>query len=43
MAWSPGVDTNYDVTRYTFANAGVHTLEWRDGVQRSNTLCIEVE
>lgn len=40
---SPGVDTNYDVTRYTFANAGVHTLEWRDGVQRSNTLCIEVE
>jgi len=39
---SPGVDTNFDVTRYTFTRPGVHTLTWRDGPHVSNALCIEV-
>ncbi len=39
---SPAVDYNYDITVYTFAEPGTHTLQWRIGTLQSNTLLIVV-
>lgn len=39
---SPGVDTNYEITSYTFHEPGVHRIQWRAGEQMSNVLCVEV-
>ena len=39
---SPGVDYNYDITSYTFDSPGRHTVQWRMGELRSNTLELEV-
>ena len=38
----PGVDYNYDVTTYTLAKPGTHTICWRLGALESNTLEISV-
>ena len=34
----PGVDANYEVTRYRFDEPGVHTIQWRIGNAVSNAL-----
>lgn len=34
----PGVDTNYEVMEYAFISPGEHTVQWRPGGNRSNTL-----
>ena len=39
---SPAVDYNYEITRYTFAEPGQHTIYWQMGELRSNTLEIDV-
>ena len=39
----PGIDTNYDVTEYSFGVAGTHTVQWRLGGKASNTLRFTVE
>jgi hypothetical protein len=39
---SPGVDYNYDITSYTFDTPGRHTIQWRMGELRSNTLDLKV-
>ena len=39
----PAVDTNYDVTSYTFDTPGVHEIQWRVGGLVSNSLRVEVE
>jgi hypothetical protein len=39
---SPGVDYNYDITTYTFDAPGRHTIQWRMGDLRSNTLELEI-
>jgi hypothetical protein len=36
------VDYNYDITTYTFDESGRHTIQWRLGDLRSNTLELEV-
>ncbi|MEE6289023.1 hypothetical protein V2J52_15325 [Georgenia sp. MJ173] len=38
----PGVDANYEITQYTFDEAGQHSVQWRPGGHRSNTLQITV-
>jgi hypothetical protein len=38
----PAVDYNYDITTYTFSQLGTHTIQWRPGELRSNSLKIEV-
>ncbi|MFO0749513.1 MAG: hypothetical protein U1F43_28160 [Myxococcota bacterium] len=38
----PGIDTNFDITEYRFDTPGRHTIEWRLGRWRSNTLVITV-
>jgi hypothetical protein len=39
---APAVDYNWDITEYTFAAAGSHTIEWKLGPLISNHLTIEV-
>lgn len=39
---APAVDYNWDITEYTFASAGSHTIEWKLGALVSNQLTIEV-
>ncbi len=39
---SPGVDYNYDITTYAFDEPGRHTIQWRMGDLRSNTLELDV-
>lgn len=39
---SPGVDGNYEITSYSFADPGPHEIEWRLDGLRSNVLVIEV-
>ncbi len=39
---SPGVDYNYDITTYSFATPGRHTIHWQMGGLRSNTLELDV-
>jgi len=39
---SPDVDYNYDITTYRFAEPGHHTIQWRLGALRSNTLELEI-
>lgn len=38
----PGIDTNYEITRYTFDAPGIHTIVWRLGELASNTRRIEI-
>ena len=38
----PGLDANYEITRYWFDQPGTHTIWWRLGELRSNVLRIEV-
>jgi hypothetical protein len=42
MVSSPVVDFNYEITVYTFSTPGQHTIQWRIGPLRSNTLTLEV-
>ncbi|GAA3010552.1 hypothetical protein [Actinokineospora diospyrosa] len=39
---SPGVDTNYEVTTYTFTTPGTHTIQWRLGPLTSNLLTLKI-
>jgi hypothetical protein len=39
---SPGVDYNYDITTYSFATPGSHTVHWQMDGLRSNTLELEI-
>jgi len=39
---SPGLDTNFEVTVYSFDAPGVHEIVWEVGELRSNTLTIDV-
>jgi len=39
---APAVDYNWDITEYTFAAAGSHTIEWKLGPLVSNHLTLEV-
>lgn len=39
---APAVDYNWDITEYTFASAGSHTIQWKLGALASNQLTIEV-
>lgn len=39
---SPGVDYNYDITTYSFATPGRHTIYWHMNGLRSNTLELEI-
>jgi hypothetical protein len=38
----PGVDTNYEITRYRFDTPGIHTISWQLGELVSNVLRIEI-
>jgi hypothetical protein len=38
----PGIDANYEITRYRFDVPGIHTISWRLGELASNVLRIEV-
>jgi len=38
----PAIDFNFDITSYTFDRPGRHTIEWRLGEVRSNTIVIDV-
>ncbi|HEY0477572.1 MAG TPA: hypothetical protein VGD37_08605 [Kofleriaceae bacterium] len=38
---APAVDYNWDITEYSFASAGSHTIEWKLGPLVSNPLTIE--
>lgn len=35
---SPAVDYNYDITVYTFAEPGIHRLQWKMGPLESNVI-----
>ena len=39
---SPGVDTNYEVTAYTFDTPGPHTVRWQLGNLVSNVLVLRI-
>jgi len=39
---SPGVDGNYEITSYAFADPGRHEIQWRLDGLRSNVLVVEV-
>jgi hypothetical protein len=39
---SPGIDTNFEVTVYSFDEPGRHEIVWELGELRSNTLAIDV-
>jgi hypothetical protein len=39
---SPAVDYNYEVTSYRFTEPGQHSIQWRLGDLRSNTLLVDV-
>jgi hypothetical protein len=39
---SPGIDTNFEVTVYSFDERGRHEIVWELGELRSNTLAIDV-
>lgn len=39
---SPGVDYNYDITAYSFAAPGRHTIHWQMGGLYSNTIKLEI-
>jgi hypothetical protein len=39
---APAVDFNYDITVYTFAESGKHTLQWRLGALSSNVLVLDI-
>jgi hypothetical protein len=38
----PAGDFNFNITSYTFDRPGRHTIEWRLGEMRSNTLVVDV-
>ncbi|MBK9034879.1 MAG: hypothetical protein IPL61_27050 [Myxococcales bacterium] len=38
----PDADVNFEVTSYTFATPGPHTVEWRIGAHRSNAIALEI-
>ena len=39
----PGVDYNFEISKYTFDQAGTHEIVWQLGSLRSNVLTITVE
>jgi hypothetical protein len=39
---SPGIDTNFEVTVYSFDEPGAHEIVWDLGALRSNALIIDV-
>jgi len=39
---APAVDYNYEMTTYTFSEAGEHSIQWRLGDLLSNTLRIKI-
>jgi hypothetical protein len=39
---SPGVDTNWEISRYKLQQVGRHRVQWRAGGFASNVLCIDV-
>jgi hypothetical protein len=38
----PGVDANYEITRYRFSTPGIHTISWRPGAFVSNVRVLEI-
>lgn len=38
----PGIDVNWEITVYRFDEPGEHTIVWRPGQLRSNTLRLEI-
>ena len=42
LAASPGIDDNFAITEYSFAQPGVHRIDWRPGRFRSNVLVVTV-
>lgn len=39
---SPGADYSWEITRYKFTAAGVHTVQWRLGKYQSNVITLQV-
>ncbi len=39
---SPNVDYNYEISSYTFGEAGEHTIQWKPGELESNVLVIKI-
>jgi hypothetical protein len=39
----PGVDVNWEITVYRFDDPGEHTIAWRPGELRSNTLRLDIK
>jgi len=37
---SPGIDYNFEITEYRFAEPGIYRIQWRPGRYRSNVLVV---